>query len=264
MPCVLPVLSLKIANFISTTSSSGFKLKRKIFNQILGIITSFFILFLTISFFRKLGNSITWGFQFQNDYFLLIISLIIFLLSFNLFGFYELRLPFKLNQTLSRLNYKKYEDFLSGCLLTILATPCTAPFVGTAVIFAFSGSYIDSFLIFFFMSIGMSIPLFLVLLNPYIFNFFPKSGKWLLYFKKLMAVIFMLSGLWFFSIFLNNNFNNIFTFNYDSQINWKTWDLEKDPNLIKDLVSENKTVFLDITADWCITCLLYTSPSPRD
>ena len=43
-----------------------------------------------------------------------------------------------------------------------------------------------------------------------------------------MAVIFMLSGLWFFSIFLNNNFNNIFTFNYDSQINWKTWDLEKD------------------------------------
>ena len=254
MPCVLPVLSLKIANFISTTNSNGFKLKRKIFNQILGIITSFFILFLTISFFRKLGNSITWGFQFQNDYFLLIISLIIFLLSFNLFGFYELRLPFKLNQTLSRLNYKKYEDFLSGCLLTILATPCTAPFVGTAVIFALSGSYFDSFLIFFFMSIGMSIPLFLVLLNPYIFNFFPKSGKWLLYFKKLMAVIFMLSGLWFFSIFLNNNFNNIFTFNYDSQINWKTWDLEKDPNLIKDLVSENKTVFLDITADWCITC----------
>ena len=100
----------------------------------------------------------------------------------------------------------------------------------------------------------MSIPLFLVLLNPYIFIFFPKSGKWLIYFKKLMAVIFMLSGIWFFSIFLNNNFNNIFTFNYDSQINWKTWDLEKDPNLIKDLASENKTVFLDITADWCITC----------
>ena len=69
-----------------------------------------------------------------------------------------------------------------------------------------------------------------------------------------MAVIFMLSGLWFFSIFLNNNFNNIFTFNYDSQINWKNWDLEKDPNLIKDLVAQNKTVFLDITADWCITC----------
>ena len=254
MPCVLPVLSLKIANFVATTNSNTHILKWKLINQILGIITSFFILFLIISFFRNLGNSITWGFQFQNDYFLLIISLIIFLLSFNLFGFYELRLPFKLNQTLSRLNYKKYEDFLSGCLLTILATPCTAPFVGTAVIFALSGSYFESFLIFFFMSIGMSIPLFLVLLNPYIFNFFPKSGKWLLYFKKLMAVIFMLSGLWFFSIFLNNNFNNIFTFNYDSQINWKTWDLEKDPNLIKDLVSENKTVFLDITADWCITC----------
>ena len=158
MPCVLPILSLKIANFISTTNSNDFKLKRKIFNQILGILTSFFILFLTISIFRKLGNSITWGFQFQNDYFLLIISFIIFLLSFNLFGFYELRLPFKLNQTLSRINYKKYEDFLSGCLLTILATPCTAPFVGTAVIFALSGSYFDSFLIFFFMSIGMSIP----------------------------------------------------------------------------------------------------------
>ena len=254
MPCVLPVLSLKIANFISNTNNNSSILKWKITNQILGIITSFFILFLIISFFRNFGNSITWGFQFQNDYFLLFISLIIFLFSFNLFGFYEFRLPFRLNQTLSRLNYKKYEDFLSGCLLTILATPCTAPFVGTAVIFALSGSYFESFLIFFFMSIGMSIPLFLVFLNPNIFNFFPKSGKWLYYFKKLMALIFMISGLWFFSIYLNNNFDNIFTFDKYSKNNWKTWNLEKKPNLIQDLVSKNKTVLLDITADWCITC----------
>ena len=104
------------------------------------------------------------------------------------------------------------------------------------------------------MSIGMSIPLFLVFLNPNIFNFFPKSGKWLLYFKKLMALIFMISGMWFFSIYINNNYNNIFTFNNISQIHWKTWNLKKDPHLIQDLISNNKTVFLDITADWCITC----------
>ena len=254
MPCVLPVLSLKIANFITTTNNNIYILKWKIINQILGIITSFFILFLIISFLRNLGDSITWGFQFQNDYFLLFISLIIFLLSFNLFGLYEFRLPFKLNQTLSRLNIKKYEDFLSGCLLTILATPCTAPFVGTAIIFALSGSYFESFLIFFFMSIGMSVPLFLIFLNPNIFNFFPKSGKWLLYFKKLMASIFMLSGLWFFSIYLNNNFDNIFVSDKNNQTHWQKWDLEKKPNLIKDLVAKNKTVLLDITADWCITC----------
>ena len=104
------------------------------------------------------------------------------------------------------------------------------------------------------MSIGMSIPLFLVFLNPKIFKFFPKSGKWLFYFKKLMALMFMVSGLWFFSIYLNNNFDNILAFNNDDQIHWKSWNLEKDPNLIQDLISKNKTVFLDITADWCITC----------
>ena len=141
MPCVLPVLSLKIANFISNTNNNNSNFKKKIINQISGIITSFLILFLIISFFRNLGSTVTWGVQFQNDYFLLIISLIIFLFSFNLFGFYELRIPLKLNQTLSRLNYKKYEDFLSGCLLTILATPCTAPFVGTAVIYFSSHTY---------------------------------------------------------------------------------------------------------------------------
>lgn len=254
MPCVLPVLSLKIANIMSLINTQNSNFKKRIINQILGIISSFLILFFIISFFRNLGGSITWGFQFQYDYFLIIISFVIIFFSLNLFGFFEVKLPFKLNQILYRLNYKKYEDFLSGCLLTLLATPCTAPFVGTAVIFALSGSYFESFLIFFFMSIGMSIPLFLVILNPSIFNFFPKSGKWFIYFKRSMASIFMLSGLWFLSIFVNNNFNNILSLNNDKEIRWINWNLEKEPNLIKDLVSKNKTVFLDITADWCITC----------
>ena len=254
MPCVLPVLSLKIASLISSSSYSNRDIRKKLFSQIVGIVTSFIFLFITISIIKGLSGSITWGFQFQNDYFLLFISIIIILFSLNLFGFYELVLPFNLINKLSKIKFSKYEDFLTGCLMTILATPCTAPFVGTAIAFAFSGNNLESFIIFLFMAIGMSIPLIILSLNPNFFIFFPKSGKWLLYFKKIMALVFMISGLWLFSIYLNYNLSNIFEFKNFEKNQFKIWDIKKEPNLIKKLIFENKIVFLDITADWCITC----------
>ena len=83
-------------------------------------------------------------------------------------------------------------------------------------------------------------------------TFFPKSGKWLLYFKKLMALIFMISGIWFFSIYINNNHNNVFTFNNISQIPWKTWNLKKDPYHITALRNRGKSK--EILGDLASAC----------
>ncbi len=254
MPCVLPVLSLKLANLISFNLEKINLVRKKIFLQILGIFSTFAILFLIISLFKFFGHQVMWGEQFQSQTFLLIISIIIFIFSFSLFGLYEINLPNKLLLMVNKLNIKKYEDFFSGFLMTILATPCTAPYVGSAVVFALSGSYFDNLIVFLFMSLGLSSPLILFLIKPNLINFFPKGGPWLNILKKSMGIIFFLSGIWFLSIFLDNYKENSIENNKISDINWELWNIEEYPNLIKKLTKEQKIIFLDITADWCITC----------
>ncbi len=254
MPCVLPILSLKLINIISYSEENLKIIRKRIFFKISGIIFSFLFLSFLIMVLKIFGNSVIWGFQFQNEYFLLILSSVVFIFGLNLLGFFELVLPYKLNQYFINIKSQKYEDFLSGCLMTILATPCTAPFVGTAVMYALTGTTTDIFLIFIFMSLGLSIPLIFIFIKPGFIKFLPKSGKWLIYLKKFMAILFILSGLWLISIYLNFDLNNKNVQSSKNEIKWISWDLKKNPNLIRNFILENKIVFLDITADWCLTC----------
>ena len=138
--------------------------------------------------------------------------------------------------------------------MTLLATPCTAPFVGSAISFALSGDYYDIFLVFQIMSLGLSFPLIVFFLFPNFIKFMPKSGNWLNVFRKSMAILFLLTGIWLFSIFLQNFKNEVQETQSNEKINWIKWDIIKKPNLINDLILKNKIILLDITAEWCITC----------
>ena len=254
MPCVLPILSLKVANFLTFPNINSLIIKKKVFLQISGIIFSFLILFLITSFLKYSGSQVGWGFQFQNTAFLIIIVFIIFIFGFNLLGLFEIIIPWKIINFLQKLNVKNFEDFLSGILMTILSTPCTAPFVGTAAMYALSGSYYESFFVFLFMSLGLSFPLILIFVYPNSIKIFPKSGKWILHFKKFMGILFIFSGLWFLSILINNFTNHDNKIVTEDTIIWKNWDIEKEPQLLQKLISQDEVIFLDITADWCITC----------
>ena len=189
------------------------------------------------------------GFPISKSVVLLSCLFMIFF-AINLFDFFSINLPLFLVNYLNKFNFKKYEDFFSGVLMTIFSTPCTAPFVGTAIIYAFSGGYVDIFLIFLLMSIGLSFPLMILLFFSNILKILPKTGEWVLTFKKIMGVSFLISGIWLLSIYSGKLDNN----NQTDVIKWKTWHLEKNPDLIKELVAQKKIIFLDITADWCITC----------
>ncbi len=254
MPCVLPILSLKIANFLSMKELNSTLIKKRVFYQISGIVISFLILFVVTSLLKFLGNQFMWGEQFQNQFFLLIITIIIIFFGINLMGFFEIKLPTKITHLINKFKLKKYEDFFSGFLMTVLATPCSAPFVGTAVMFALSGGYEDILFIFLFMSLGLSFPLILIFIFPNSLQFLPKSGNWLFTFKKIMGVLFLFSGFWFFSIFINNFYETKFEYIKQSSLNWRTWDIKNNSKLIEKLVYDEQIVLLDITADWCITC----------
>ena len=229
-----------------------------------------------------------WGFQFQNIYFLIFLSLIILLFSLNLLGFFEIILPNSFINYMGRLERQDSNRgyFLSGMFSTLMATPCSAPFLGTAIGFASLTSNLNIFLIFIFISFGFSIPYFFLILKPSLLHSLPKPGKWMISFKYFLGIILLLTFFWllsvmkvsvllnlslfisvlFFSIYLKKkereNFLTLtfsliicllFFFVYFNKKDSLTWE-KFDENLIKTYKDQNNLIFVDFTADWCVTC----------
>ncbi len=291
MPCVFPVLSIKL---MSIFSSEKYNTRVSFITTAFGIITSFVLLGLIFLLLQYFNMSIAWGMQFQNSYFLIFITLVVFLFMMNMFGQFEIILPSQLNNLniLNHSNNKYLKDFFNGFFATLMATPCSAPFVGTAITAAFTQSYLIGICIFLFMGIGMSLPYLIIASFPKLVNFLPKPGKWMIYIKYILGLLLLATVLWLLNI-LSNFFNNYFLisliifllilsyrqkipfqrniitmlvlFSIFSFSSFKVFqrniiiDNEKDwlnffDVEIDQLINNRQLVFLDITADWCATC----------
>ena len=228
--------------------------RKKIVLNILGIMTTFLLLSFLTFLVKATGNYVGWGIQFQSPYFLIFMILLTFMFALNLFGVFHYFLPSKF---LTFLSYKQegyIGDFITGMFLTLLATPCTAPLVGTAIGFALSGGFVDIFSILLFMGLGLSLPLIILLFFPNIIKFIPKPGNWLIVFKKLMALSLLVTSLWLTGILLSLlNIKNPIS-KVDKNFSETSWNIEQNFVFPSQLAQEGNTVFVDITADWCITC----------
>ena len=291
MPCVFPVLSIKLMSVFSSNENNA---RVSFVTTALGIISSFVLLGLIFLLLQYFKVSIAWGMQFQQPYFLIFISLIIFLFMMNMFGQFEITLPPQISNLsfFGTTNNKNTKDFFNGFFATLMATPCSAPFVGTAITAAFTQSYAIGISIFLFMGVGMSLPYLLIALFPKLINYLPKPGKWMVYIKYLLGLLLLATVLWLFNILLNF-FNYYFIISliifflllsYRQKIPFqkniisvtvllvifssssfsffqqnRVFEIEKDwlnfyDITLDKLINENKIVFLDITADWCATC----------
>jgi len=252
MPCVLPVLGLKINSFLKQLEVNN---KRKIrlscLSLVLGITFTFLLFSVFATILRILGKSVGWGMQFQNPIFLLAIIMILILFILNLLGFFNIKVPIFINNFLFKNMTTKYnnmylKNFFLGIFSTILATPCTAPFVGSAVSIALTQNYIITFLIFFTMAMGKSFPYIIFIFYPGVINFLPKPGKWLKHIKYFFAFLLFITLLWVVNLLLAINNSHI-----KNEIkNWEKFNYSNLENYIKDDI----TVFVDVTAKWCITC----------
>ena len=291
MPCVFPVLSIKLMSVLSSEKNNT---RVSFITTAFGIITSFLLLGMMFIILQYFNISIAWGMQFQQPYFLIFITLIVFLFMMNMFGQFEIILPPQFNNltVLGNSNNKYLKDFFNGFFATLMATPCSAPFVGTAITAAFTQSYVIGTSIFLFMGIGMSLPYLLIASFPKLINFVPKPGKWMVYIKYALGFLLLITVLWLLNILLNF-FNYYFiisliiffvVLSYRQKIpflrnivtvlvlftifsssslkffqqniitnNEKDWLNFFDVE-IDQLVNNNQLVFLDITADWCATC----------
>jgi thiol:disulfide interchange protein/DsbC/DsbD-like thiol-disulfide interchange protein len=198
MPCVLPVISLKIFGFIQHAGQSRSRILRSGLAFVAGIFAWFVGLALLLIIFKSLGREITWAFQFTNPYFVLFMSAVVLVFALNLFGVFEISLPQSANRGLLGWTARGGDagSFFQGVFATVLATPCTAPFLGTALGFAFTQSGWMILVMFLAIAAGMGSPYLLLSAQPAWLRLLPKPGAWMERVKQLMG-FFLVATLLF-------------------------------------------------------------------
>ncbi|HBS04362.1 MAG TPA: hypothetical protein DEA96_05320, partial [Leptospiraceae bacterium] len=191
MPCVLPVLSLKVFHLMNLSGESRRKLFLYTGTYSLGVVLSFLALSGILIALRSAGEQLGWGFHLQSSGFLVFMILFLSLFAFNLLGVFEIGLSLT---SISAPEIKTDHGhralgsaFLSGVLATVVASPCTAPFMGSAIGFALSQSAVVTLVVFFFLGLGLASPFLLAGVFPSVLKIFPRPGAWMVRFKQLLA-----------------------------------------------------------------------------
>jgi len=300
MPCVLPVLGMKLNSVVAAQGMQQKHVRASFVASALGILTSFAILAAGLTVLKMGGQAIGWGIQFQSGWFITFLFVVTLLFAANLLGLFEVRLPSGANTWMAlKGNDSHLGHFIQGMFATLLATPCSAPFLGTAVAYALGASYLDLWLIFFALGLGMSAPWLLFAAKPKLVSYMPKPGAWMYRVKAGFGVMMLATSLWLASLltpFIGSAIamaimvliviglivligvkhgkkallatfalvtvalggglivGSVTAENWASPIvddlSWQPLDA----NQIPQLVAQGKSVFVDVTADWCITC----------
>ena len=302
MPCILPVLLLKIVSLLEKRKVAKKEIILSSLSTILGIITTFIFLIIFIISLKLGGHNLGWGIHFQQPLFITILIFILIIFAANSLDFFHINLPIKLLNKFSHLNNVKEnfaKNFFTGILITILATPCSAPFLGSAIGFALATSYLNIIMVFLAISIGLSFPYILLIIFPQILYLLPKPGKWMIKLKTFMALLLFITALWLLFViksqigliaslilvlniiilfllikmqsFIKRKFNKeifylIFIINIilamflvflfqDNNFAVKNHDrLNFKKVEISQLLQKHQGVFVNVTADWCLTC----------
>ncbi|MBD1556366.1 cytochrome C biogenesis protein [Vibrio sp. S9_S30] len=299
MPCVLPVLGIKVNSVLLSGDKPALH-RAQFLASAMGIIASFWVLAVALILLKWTGNTVGWGIQFQQPWFLIFLAVVTLGFSLNLFGVFEFKLPSSWSSALASDRGKGLsKPFFQGAFATLLATPCSAPFLGTAVAFALGSHIFDILLIFTFLGMGLAFPWFMFALFPRTIGLLPKPGPWMNKMRVIFALMMSLTSFWLISLLSEHlgqfltTLVSVITFAlllialaakhgiknvtiYGSSVllifglgmtiagalssNGATpivddlpWQ-ELDTQAIAQHVRGGKLVFVDITADWCITC----------
>ncbi len=295
MPCVLPVLAMKLGSVLQVEGLARRRVRGQFLASVAGILTSFLALALMMTLLRISNQALGWGIQFQNPWFIAVMALVMVLFSASLLGLYEFRLSSGLNTLLAtRGGNGLAGHFCQGAFATLLATPCTAPFLGAAVSAALVAPLPQLWGIFLAMGIGMSLPWLAIAAWPGLAQRLPRPGRWMNIVRLLLGLMLLGSALWLFSLLALHigkaawavaagagvllllavlrrhtrpvalgaaGLALLAAFGY-WQLFAKTGGLVQDripwqplsEQAIAGALAANKRVFVDVTADWCVTC----------
>lgn len=202
MPCVLPVISLKIFGFIRQAGDDPRKILLHGLAFVAGIFVWFLALGVLIVALKSGGTEVTWAFQFQNPWFNVVIGALVFAFALNLFGVFEFVLPGRAATALEEAGSGggAGASFFQGVFATLLATPCTAPFLGTALGVAFSQPPVFILAMFASVATGMALPYLVLSARPGWMKFLPRPGAWMERLKQFMGFPLLATLVWILSI----------------------------------------------------------------
>ncbi|HSR70739.1 MAG TPA: protein-disulfide reductase DsbD domain-containing protein [Kiloniellales bacterium] len=314
MPCVLPVLSIKLLSVVGHGGRERGAIRLGFLASAAGIVSAFLALAAALVGLKSAGLAIGWGIQFQQPLFLAAMALIVAFFAYNLFGLFEFRLPGSVADFATRASAggspqaggepSLLGHFLTGAFATLLATPCSAPFLGTAVGFALAHGPGEILLIFAVLGLGLALPYLAIAAAPGLAARLPRPGPWMVWLRRILGLALAATAVWLLSVLAaqigagpasligllllglgpalwlgrsegrrriaGGALIGVFAIaallpaglaardqgapsaadTAAASDVWRPLELERIPAL----VASGKTVFVDVTADWCLTC----------
>jgi len=295
MPCVLPVLAIKLLGVVEQGGRAGATLRWNFVATASGVILSFLALAAAMVALKAAGIAVGWGVQFQQPLFLVFMVALLTLFAANLWGFFEIPLPSRLADLGARGDARSLlGNVAAGAFATLLATPCSAPFLGTAVGFALAAGPLEIVAVFLALGVGLAAPYLLVAAFPRLAVGLPRPGRWMLLLRRMLGVALAVTALWLVSVLVGQiglaaalavaalmavlaaalallrapgprrlaaSAALVLAFLVpailpspsapaSSDAFWRAFDRAE----IDRLVADGRIVFVDVTADWCLTC----------
>jgi thiol:disulfide interchange protein len=196
MPCVLPVVSLKVMSFVQHADKNRKEVFLLGLTFSLGILTCFALLAALAAFFGY-----KWGGLFQHRIFLVIMTGFVFALALSLFGVFTIQIPAFIGRALPQRHNVFADAYIKGLFATLLATPCSGPFLGGTLAWTLSKPPYIIFMIFLCIGAGMSLPYLILTINPKFLKLIPKPGEWMKTFEQIMAFFLVFTAVYLLGVF---------------------------------------------------------------
>jgi thiol:disulfide interchange protein len=300
MPCVLPVLSLKAVSLLEGGEDSAQR-RRHALAYTAGVLASFLALGVGILALRSAGHALGWGTQLQQPLLVAVLACVIFALGLSMSGVVQFGASLgNLGGTLAN-RHGMAGDFFTGVLAVVVASPCTAPFMGSALAYAFAAPAVYALLVFLLLGVGLALPFLAIAYVPALARWLPKPGRWMETLKQVLAFPMYLTAAWLAWVLANQRGADAVGLLLVALVllALALWWFERSrgrgprhhvltallvllaaaplyllaqlpatannstaqagtvpysPAKLAELRAANTPVFVDMTADWCITC----------
>jgi len=299
MPCVFPVLSIKVLSFTRSHQTVAEKQLHGL-AYTLGVVVSFLLIAAVMLLFRASGEAVGWGFQLQSPNFVIFLIYLFSAIGLSLSGYLPVGTALMSLGQSSKASNSLSSSFVTGVLATTVASPCTAPFMGPALGFAIAQPSSVALLVFAFLGLGMALPFVVLTWIPELTNKLPKPGQWMNSLRQFLAFPMYLTAIWLLWVAGRQTSVDVVIaicigllliimaiwlwqlaskgstkIRYKKliaigllisaalipQLGLKTLDQKQQweaytAQRLAELRRAEKPVFINLTADWCITCLV--------